>query len=98
MRYVDFKWHVIEYFLGIVHVSDTIAAIEALFSKHNLDMSRICRQSYDGASNMQSEFNGQKNFGHEYEYIHSLCLLFCALTSIDTFSRDKEPYSNCMYR
>ena len=57
LRYVDFKWHVIEHFLGIIHVSDTIAlslkeTIEALFSKHNLSMSRIRGQGYDGISNM----------------------------------------------
>ena len=55
--YVDFKWHVIEHFLGIVNVSDTTvlslkATIEALFFKHNLSMSRIRGQGYDGASNM----------------------------------------------
>ena len=54
LRYVDFKWHIIEHFLGIVYVSDTIVlslktTIEALFFKHNLSMSRIC---YDGVNNI----------------------------------------------
>ena len=63
---MDIKRRVVEHFLGIVHVSDTTAlslkmAIEALFSKHNLSLSRIHGQGYDGASNMQGEFNGLKN-------------------------------------
>ena len=46
LRYLYFKRRVVERFLGIVHVSDTTAlsfkvAIEALFSKHNLSLSRI---------------------------------------------------------
>ena len=39
LRYVDFKWHIIEHFLGIIF-------------KHNLTMLRIRGQGYDGASNM----------------------------------------------
>ena len=55
--YVDFKGHVIERFLSLVHVSDMAtlsfkATIEAVFSKGNLSMSEIHGQSYDGASNM----------------------------------------------
>ena len=58
LHYVDFKGRVVERFFGIVHVSNTTAlslkaAIEALFSKHNLSLSRIRGQGYDGASNMQ---------------------------------------------
>ena len=46
--YIDFKWHIIEYFLGIVYVSDTIvsslkATIEALFFKHNLCQGFVAR-------------------------------------------------------
>ena len=94
--YVDFKWHVIEYFLDIVHVIDTTASslkavIEALFSKHNLNMSRI-------VGKVMMEQTTSKNFDHEYECIHSLCLLFCLLISIDIFNCGKESYSNCMYR
>ena len=36
------------------------AAIEALFSKHGLSISRLRGQGYDGASNMRGEFNGLK--------------------------------------
>ena len=57
IRYVDNNGHIIERFLGIQHVSDTTAsslkaAIEALFSKHGLGISRLRGQGYDGASNM----------------------------------------------
>ncbi|KAJ6926867.1 zinc finger MYM-type protein 1-like [Populus alba x Populus x berolinensis] len=63
IRYVDNNGHLIERFLGIQHVSDTTAsslkaAIEALFSKHGLSISRLRGQGYDGASNMRGEFNG----------------------------------------
>ncbi|KAJ6911823.1 zinc finger MYM-type protein 1-like [Populus alba x Populus x berolinensis] len=63
IRYVDNNGHIIERFLGIQHVSDTTAsslkaAIEALFSKHGLSISRLRGQGYDGASNMRGEFNG----------------------------------------
>jgi hypothetical protein len=65
LRYVDKKGNVTERFLGIVHVTDTTAlslkvAIESLFSKHGLSLSRLRGQGYDGASNMQGEFNGLK--------------------------------------
>ncbi|XP_061968310.1 uncharacterized protein LOC133691719 [Populus nigra] len=65
IRYVDNNGHIIERFLGIQHVSDTIAsslktAIEALFSKHGLSISRLRGQGYDGTSNIRGEFNGLK--------------------------------------
>ena len=65
LRYVDKKGIVIERFLGIIHVVDTSAlslkvAIEFLFSKYALSLSRLRRQGYDGASNMQGEFNSLK--------------------------------------
>ena len=54
MRYVDFKWHIIEQFLGIVYTTTLSlkAAIEALSFKRNLSMSKICGQDYDEANNM----------------------------------------------
>ncbi|XP_059451114.1 uncharacterized protein LOC132181905 [Corylus avellana] len=59
LHYVD-KWeHVIECFLGITYVSNTIAVvlkmtIESVLSKHHLSISRLRGQGYDGASNMRT--------------------------------------------
>ena len=60
---MDEKGHVIERFIGIEHVAYTTAlslkaAIDGLFSRHGLSMSRLCGKGYDEASNMQGEFNG----------------------------------------
>ncbi|XP_059627362.1 uncharacterized protein LOC132270180 [Cornus florida] len=57
LRYVDKNGHVVERFVGLVHVSDTTSisskkAIDALFSRHGLSISRLRGQGYDGASNM----------------------------------------------
>ncbi|XP_031285498.1 zinc finger MYM-type protein 1-like [Pistacia vera] len=76
IRYVDKKGHVLERFLGIVHVSDTTTVslkmtLESLFCQHGLSLSRLCGQGYDGASNMQREFNGLKSLilrENEYAY------------------------------
>ena len=65
-RYVDEKGHVIKRFIGIEHVACTTAlslkaaTIDGLFSRHGLSMSRLRGQGYDGASNIQGEFNGLK--------------------------------------
>ena len=64
-RYVDNKGYVIERFIGIEHVPNTTAAslktaIDKLFSKHGLSISKLRGQGYDGASNMSGEFNGLK--------------------------------------
>ena len=63
LRYVDKKGIVTKRFLGIVHVASALslkAAIEFLFCKYELSLSRLGGQGYDGASNMQGEFNGLK--------------------------------------
>ncbi|XP_057756043.1 uncharacterized protein LOC130975241 [Arachis stenosperma] len=66
LRYVNKEWIVMERFLGLVHVSSTNAlslkvALESLLAKHSLSLARIRGQGYDGASNMQGEFNGLKS-------------------------------------
>ena len=52
LRYVDEKGHVIEHLIGIEHVACTIvlslkAAIDGLFSRQGLSMSRLRGQGYD---------------------------------------------------
>ncbi|KAH7690019.1 P-loop containing nucleoside triphosphate hydrolase protein [Dioscorea alata] len=66
LRYMNNRGCIVECFLAIVHVSDTTAlslkeAIESMFSKHELSLSRLRGQGYDGASNMHGEFNGLKS-------------------------------------
>lgn len=66
IHYVNNEEKVIEHFLGIVHVSNTSAltskmTLESLFAKYGLSLSRMHGQSYDGASNMQGEYNGLKS-------------------------------------
>ena len=65
VRYVNAEGHVIESFLGLEHVTSTTAislkeAIEILFSRHKLSISKLRGQGYDGASNMRGEFKGLK--------------------------------------
>ena len=54
-----------ERLLGIKHVVDTRSAslkasLDVMFEKHNLSMSRLRGQGYDGASNMRGELHGLK--------------------------------------
>ncbi|XP_074323473.1 uncharacterized protein LOC141660387 [Apium graveolens] len=63
--YVDKSGCIIERFLGLEHVASTTAislkaAIDKLFSKHGLSISRLRGQGYGSASNMQGKFNGFK--------------------------------------
>jgi len=96
LRYVDVKRCVIEYFFGIVHVKNTIAlslkkAIEALFAKHGLSISHLQGQGYDGASNMQCEFNSLKalimkdnpSAYYIYYFAHQLQLAFIGVAKND---------------
>ena len=57
LHYVNKKGIIIEQFLGIVHVAGTTAlslkyAIECLLCEHNLSLSKLHGQGYDGTSNM----------------------------------------------
>ena len=63
--YVNKKGIIIEWFLGIVQVASTTAllfkcAIEYLLCEHNLSLSNLRGQGYDGASNMQGDINSFK--------------------------------------
>ena len=63
--YVNKKRIIIERFFGIIHVASTTAlslkyAIECLVYEHNLSLSKLCGQGYNGASNMQGDINGLK--------------------------------------
>ena len=65
IRYVNKHEQVVKRFLGLVHVRETSAiclkeGIDSLFDKYGLSLSRLRGQGYDGASNMQGEFNGLK--------------------------------------
>ncbi|XP_031285743.1 uncharacterized protein LOC116144431 [Pistacia vera] len=65
LRYVNKNGLVVEHFLGVEHVTSTTtlslkATLDNLFSRHGLSFSRLRGQGYDGASNMQEEFNGLK--------------------------------------
>ena len=56
-----------ERLLGVDHVLDTRSAflksnLDAMFLKHNLSMSRLRGQGYDGASNMRGELHGLKTY------------------------------------
>ena len=79
LRYVNNNGQVMERFLGLVHVTDTSAkslkeGIDSLFARHNLSLSRLRGQGYDGASNMRGEFNGLKTLilkeNPSAKYIH----------------------------
>ncbi|KAF8408678.1 hypothetical protein HHK36_004741 [Tetracentron sinense] len=79
LRYVDKRRSVTEHFLGIVHITETTVvslkvAIDELFTKNGLSITRLRGQGHDGASNMQGEFNSLKTLimkGNEYAfYVH----------------------------
>ncbi|KAH7651536.1 P-loop containing nucleoside triphosphate hydrolase protein [Dioscorea alata] len=66
LRYVDSRGQVIKRFLCVEHVTDTSShtlkeAIDNLFAKYGLSLSRLRGQGYDRASNMRGEFNGLKS-------------------------------------
>jgi hypothetical protein len=62
---VNKKGEIMERLLGVEHVLDTTSAslkryLDAMFVKHNLSMSSLRGQGYDGASNMRGELHGLK--------------------------------------
>ena len=65
LRFIDKEGKIKERFIGITHVKDTCSStlkegIDLVLSEHGLSISRIRGQGYDGASNMQGEFNDLK--------------------------------------
>lgn len=63
--YYVHKGQVIKRFVGVKHVIDTTAlslkqAIDNFLFRHGLSISRLRRQGYNRASNMQGEFHGLK--------------------------------------
>ncbi|KAL7108948.1 hypothetical protein ACP275_06G145200 [Erythranthe tilingii] len=66
LRYVNGEGKIIERFIGVVHVPNTTTqclkvSLESLLTTFGLSLSRVRGQGYDGASNMQGEFNGLKS-------------------------------------
>ncbi|XP_050222715.1 uncharacterized protein LOC126672806 [Mercurialis annua] len=65
--FVNKKGEIIERFLAVEYVSDTSsrslkAVVDMLFARHNLFISRLRGQAYNGTSNIRGEFNGLKAF------------------------------------
>ena len=61
-RFTNEKGLSLERLLGVEHVVDTTSAslkrsLDAMFVKHNLSMSRLRGQGYDGAPNMRGELH-----------------------------------------
>jgi hypothetical protein len=65
LRFVNKFGEPVERFLGLVQVEDTASltlkgAIQSLLLMHQLPLSKVRGQGYDGASNMKGHVNGLK--------------------------------------
>ncbi|XP_031252128.1 uncharacterized protein LOC116110025 [Pistacia vera] len=99
LRYVNKNGLVVECFLGVEHVTSTTtlslkATLDNFFSRHGLSFFRLRGQGYDGASNMQAEFNGLKTLvlkenGCAY-YIHCFAHQLHASSKRCDLLRDKQ--------
>ncbi|XP_022869798.1 zinc finger MYM-type protein 1-like [Olea europaea var. sylvestris] len=101
LRFVDNSGRVNERFIGIEHVTSTTAlslkaAIDKVFSRYNLSMSRLRGQGYDGASNMQGKFNGLKtlilNESPCAFYIH--CFVYQLQLALVVVAKKNIPITN----
>lgn len=93
LHYVNTFGCVKEFFVGIVHVVDTIAlsllkGIEDAFTKLGLSFDRLKGQGDDGVCNMNGEYNGLKALVLEHSpsayyvhcFAHQLQLILVAIS------------------
>lgn len=101
LRFVDKVGLILERFFDVAHVKDTKyltlkEAICDILSRHNLDVSNIHGQRYDGASNMRGEWNGlqalfMKDCPYAY-YVH--CFAHRLQLTLVTSSREVKHVHN----
>ncbi|XP_039851317.1 zinc finger MYM-type protein 1-like [Panicum virgatum] len=104
LRFVNDEGKVMERFLGLQHVQSCTAialkeALVRMLSSHNLSISMLRGQGYDGASNMRGEFNGvQKLIRDENPYafyVHCFAhQLQLVVVTISTSSADIADFFN----
>uniref|UniRef100_A0A7N0TDF6 TTF-type domain-containing protein n=1 Tax=Kalanchoe fedtschenkoi TaxID=63787 RepID=A0A7N0TDF6_KALFE len=105
-RDVSVKEHmvIIERLIGIVHVSDTTTlslkrALDSLFTKYNLTISRVRGQGYDGASNMRGEFKGLKTLimkeNSSAFYVH--CFAHQLLLTLVAIAKNHDEVASLFY-
>ncbi|KAI5021452.1 hypothetical protein ZWY2020_058182 [Hordeum vulgare] len=98
LRFVNKLGEPVERFLGLVQVEDTASltlkeAIQSLLIRHQLPLSKIRGQGYDGASNMKGHVNGLKKlimedspsvyYVHCFAHQSQLTLVVVAKENID---------------
>ncbi|PNX79290.1 repressor of the inhibitor of the protein kinase-like protein [Trifolium pratense] len=98
LRFVDRVGLIQERFFDVAHVNDTASLtlkekICDILSRHNLDVSNIRGQGYDGASNMRGQWNGlqslfMKDCPFAY-YVH--CFAHRLQLALVSASRDLKP-------
>lgn len=98
LRFVDKVGLIQERFFDVAHVKDTTSltlkeAICDILSRHNLDVSNIRGQGYDGASNMRGEWNGlQALFMKDCPYVYYVhCFAHRLQLALVTSSREVKP-------
>nr|KYP38442.1 Zinc finger MYM-type protein 1 [Cajanus cajan] len=98
LRFVDKNGFIQERFFDIVHVKDTTTLtmkneLCVILSRHNLNVSNICGQGYDSASNMRGEWNGlQAIFLNDCPYAYYVhCFAHRLQLSLVAASREVIP-------